>query len=429
MLREYRFPHLREHQRFRWRLRAKALGLVEILRQEAQERARLALDVAEAGEGLIVARRGMAVEAGPAEAHERQAVGGRGRIIHTPAAVGPAIPAPEPAVLGRSAVAHHHRRTLLHRFQLQQVGHATGGRRGRIIHLLDHDRTIRHRRDLGRHSPALGRAVLLQPCHHLRRVPDQHRHVGGLLRTTPGAVAKRGDEGAGIAHRLVHLPARREAAMAVVADEIVEFRLVLVQRQGTGLAHDRVQRSAERGIGRGQLLSRLFVRAKLGSGGCCRHQRGCQNGRGQMPRTTPVQHGPIPPNTTRLRDHPERNRYNRTVSVPSREGRGKKRDRNYDLRFEGIPGIRCDRTPRLAYAGYRATAVRHPKACPFGMCARPNGAPSDAEPSRCGFLIRIGQDRSLQRSLNHLLTAGRLAQTIFPYGRQGCHRRLDMPEL
>ena len=229
----------------------------------------------------------MAVEAVLAEAHEWQAVGGRGRIVQAPAAVRPAIPAPEPAVLGRSAVAHHNRRALLNRFQLQQVGHAAGCRRGRIIHLLDHDRAVRHRRDLLRLGRALSRTVLLQPCHHLRRVPDQHRHVGALFRTTPGAVAQRGDEGSGVAHRLVHLPTRREAAMAVVADEIVELRLVLVQRQGTGLAHDRVQRRAERGVGRGQLLSRLFVRAKLGSGGCRGHQRGCQNGRSQMPRTTP----------------------------------------------------------------------------------------------------------------------------------------------
>ena len=59
----------------------------------------------------------------------------------------------------------------------------------------------------------------------------------GLFVARPDAVCEGGDEGAGVSHGLVHCPVVGKAAMAIVADEVVERPFVLVQRDGSGVAH------------------------------------------------------------------------------------------------------------------------------------------------------------------------------------------------
>ena len=218
-------------------LDAKALGLVEVLAQKGEVGAGLALDVVGAGECLVVSGGGVAVDAVLAKAHERQGVGrDRGKVdMPGPLLCGPSVPAPEPAVLRGFAVSDHDRGALLDRFELEQIGDAAGGGGGGVVHLLDHDGAVGDWRRVGRR--VAGSAVFFQPVRHFRGVPDQDRHVRGLFVAGPDAVGEGGDEGAGVSHGLVHRPVVGEAAMAIVADEVVERPFVLVERDGAGVAH------------------------------------------------------------------------------------------------------------------------------------------------------------------------------------------------
>jgi hypothetical protein len=104
-------------------------GCKEVLDQEGQELAWLALHVAQAGEGLIVARRGVADSAERPEAIQRGSVRRRRRLIGLPTL--PAKHAPVPAVGRRCAVADHHRVALGVGAQSQHVVDPAGrGRRG-----------------------------------------------------------------------------------------------------------------------------------------------------------------------------------------------------------------------------------------------------------------------------------------------------------
>src|SRR5208337_58339 len=71
-----------------------------------------------------------------------------------------------------------------------------------------------------------------------------------------------GDEGAGVPHGLVHRPMVGEAAMAIVADEIVERPFILVERDGARVAHGGVEIGAVGGVFGGDLFGSLFVRAQ-----------------------------------------------------------------------------------------------------------------------------------------------------------------------
>ncbi len=71
--------------------------------------------------------------------------------------------------------------------------------------------------------------------------------------------------------------------MTVVADEIVKRRFVLIERQGAGFAHDRVQPSTVGRVCGGKLLGGLFIGAKLGGAGGGRHQDQCQHGGDEAP--------------------------------------------------------------------------------------------------------------------------------------------------
>ena len=72
--------------------------------------------------------------------------------------------------------------------------------------------------------------------------------------------------------------------MTKVADEIVERRLVLIKRQGTGLSHNRVQASAVGWIVGGQLLGSLLVGAELRGSDGRRYEGQRQHGRHEASR-------------------------------------------------------------------------------------------------------------------------------------------------
>ncbi len=235
--------------------------------EEYQRFAWFALDVLERGEDLIVLRRGMTIRAILPKSHIGQGAGVTRRPIHRPHRTGPAVPAPEPAVVRHGAVANHDGgAVVLIGHQINRIHPGAGGGRRRI-HLFDDDGPVRHRLLGGRRRGAVLGPIGFEPSVEVGRVPDHDRRMGAEIFPAPGAVAEGADPGSGVADALVGLPASLQVAMAHMRHEIVELRLVFVQRQAAGMAHDRLELLAQLEILR-DLRAPLLIRTARG--GLCR---------------------------------------------------------------------------------------------------------------------------------------------------------------
>ena len=110
----------------------------EVLAQKSQRLARFALDVLQRGKSLVFLRRGVTVGAILAEAHVGRGAGVFRRPIHRPAIAGPAVPTPEPAVVGDGQVAHHDGGAILRGQKIKRIDAGAGGARRRVHFLHDH---------------------------------------------------------------------------------------------------------------------------------------------------------------------------------------------------------------------------------------------------------------------------------------------------
>ena len=160
-------------------------------------------------------RRGVAIRAVLPEPHERVFVALRPlRPVRLP--IVPSEPAPEPAVVGGAAVAHHDGGALLVGAQIDRIDARAAGR-GRPVHLLDDDGAVRDRLCVARRVSSLVRPIDLEPRVHVGRVPDQRRRVRAEIVSRPMAARIGADPRSGVADALVDLPPALLVAMAEVA--------------------------------------------------------------------------------------------------------------------------------------------------------------------------------------------------------------------